>query len=63
MPQDRRFPLLIDRDFSEPAPLLEIFATVLCQKLVVKADLPQVTNRDAHLILFPVEQRIDLSNV
>ena len=23
MPQDRRFPLLVDRDFSEPAPLLE----------------------------------------
>ena len=63
MLQDRRLPLLTDRDFSEPVPLLEILATVLCQKLVVKADLPQVTNRGAHVILFPAGQRIDLSNV
>ena len=44
MLQDKRFPPLTDRDFSEPVPLLGILATVLCSKLVVKADLPQVTN-------------------
>ena len=63
MLQENRVFLLISRDFPKPVQLLEILVTVPCAKLVVKACRPQVTNRGAHLIPFPVEQMLDLPNV